>query len=104
MATGFGSIELECKVNSTKRILALRDVWLVPDSGFNLISEGQLEEQGFQPSRQPEGKMPWKEYCHLQLDIHMTSPRGCPLPLTCRCRNAWKGLDLTGFHQVLVAR
>ena len=47
MATGFGNIELACKVNGSFKTWTLRDVWLVPGCGYNLISEGQLEEQGY---------------------------------------------------------
>ena len=44
LAEGVGRIQLQCKGLGGKRILVIDDVWYVPASKFNLISQGQLED------------------------------------------------------------
>ena len=44
-AQGYGRIELECAGKDGKRCLFLDNVWYVPDSGINVISQGHLEDQ-----------------------------------------------------------
>ena len=55
-AEGYGRIYLECKGSGgKKRTLVVDNVWYVPNSKFNLISQGQLEEQGISLSFVPGG-------------------------------------------------
>ena len=44
-AEGFDRIHLKCKGLGGKRTLIIDNVWYVPSSKFNLISQRQLEEQ-----------------------------------------------------------
>lgn len=46
MAEGVGRIQLKCKGFGGKRTLVINDVWYVPISKFDLISQGQLDDQG----------------------------------------------------------
>ena len=40
LAEGVGRIQLQCKGLGGKRTLVINDVWYVPSSKFNLISQG----------------------------------------------------------------
>lgn len=55
LAEGVGRIRLQCKGLEGKRTLVIDDVWYVPASKFNLISQGQLEDQGMTLSLVPGG-------------------------------------------------
>ena len=52
LAEGVGRIRLQCKGLGGKGTLVIDDVWYVPASKFNLISQGQLEDQGIVFRRQ----------------------------------------------------
>ena len=55
LAEGIGRIRLQCKGLGGKRTLVINDVWYVPSSKFNLISQGQLEDQGMKLLLVPGG-------------------------------------------------
>ena len=55
LAEGVGRIRLECKGLGGKRTLIIDNVWYVPTSKFNLISQGQLKDQGISLSLIPGG-------------------------------------------------
>ena len=56
LANGAGRMHLECKGSGgVKRTLVIDDVWYVPSSKFNLISQGQLAQQKIALSFVPGG-------------------------------------------------
>ena len=55
MVEGVGRIQLQCKGLGGKRTLVINDVWYIPARKFNMISRGQLEDQGISLSLIPGG-------------------------------------------------